>query len=83
MKHLARRAEAALALADTVKGVLAPELGCHITGAEYRQPELEVYVDSAAFCMRVQLELMRLKAPLARGVGAPVETISVRVQPPR
>lgn len=72
-----------LAQADRIREALPPELACHITGAEHRQRELVVFADSAAFRMRIQLELLRLREPLALALGEPVETVSVRVQPPR
>jgi hypothetical protein len=79
---LARRAEAAVSLAEHVRAALPEALRPHVIAANRRGAELVVIVDSAAWAARVRYATRRLQTALAPAPETTFEKLRVRVGAP-
>ena len=80
--RLARRAEAAVSLAEQVRAALPEPLRPHVIAANRREKELVVIVDSAAWAARVRYATRRLQTALAQTPDAAFDKLRVRVGAP-
>jgi hypothetical protein len=81
--RLARRAEAAVSLAEQVRRALPEALRPHVIAANRRDTaELVVIVDSAAWAARVRYATRELQAALASAPETTFEKLRVRVGAP-
>src|SRR5262245_52021062 len=80
--RLARRAEAAVSLAEQVPAALPESLRAHVIAANHRGVELVVIVDSAAWAARVRYATRRLQAALAGSPETAFDKLRVRVGAP-